>query len=59
MNKKIFYIGKKYKIQKIVLGNEKLFVVANNDNKRVYKAYSDLEKAKELWRNMEVKSDKD
>ena len=50
---KIRYIGKTYKIQEIILSGQLMYVVARNDNKAVYTAYTDLDKAKELWKSME------
>ena len=50
---KIHYIGKTYKIQEIIYGNQLMYVVARNDNKAVYTAYTDIEDAKKLWRSME------
>ena len=51
--KKIHYIGKIYKIQEALIGGELMYVVARNDNKAVYTAYTDIEDAKKLWRSME------
>ena len=51
--KKIRYIGKTYKIQEALIGGELMYIVARNDNKAVYTAYTDIEDAKKLWRNME------
>ena len=50
---KIHYIGKTYKIQETVIGGELMYVVARNDNKAVYTAYTDIEDAKKLWKSME------
>lgn len=50
---KIHYIGKTYKIQEALIGGELMYVVARNDNKAVYTAYTDIEDAKKLWRSME------
>lgn len=51
--KKMHYIGKTYKIQEIMWEGQLMYVVARNDNKKLFTAYTDLEKAKELWRKME------
>lgn len=56
--KKVHYIGKTYKIQEIMWDGQLMYVVARNDNKAVYTAYTDLEKAKELWKSMEEKNDR-
>ena len=50
---KIRYKGKTHKIQEIRLNGQRMFVVARNDNKAVYTAYTDIEDAKKLWRSME------
>jgi hypothetical protein len=50
---KVHYIGKTYKIQEIKLEGQIMFVVARNDNKAVYTAYTDIEEAKKLWKSME------
>jgi ribosome-associated translation inhibitor RaiA len=51
--KKVHYIGKKYKIVEITLNGQLMYLVANADEKGVYTAFDNLEKAKELWRKME------
>lgn len=51
--KKVHYIGKTYKIQEIMWEGQLMYLVARNNNKAVYTAYTDLEKAKELWKSME------
>ena len=56
--KKVHYIGKTYKIQEIMWEGQLMYVVARNDNKKVFTAYTDLEKAKELWKSMEEKNDR-
>lgn len=50
---KMHYIGKTYKIQEIMWNGQLMYVVARNDNKAVYTAYTDIEDAKKLWRSME------
>ena len=52
---KIHYIGKTYKIQEITLSGQVMYVVARNDNKAVYTAYTTLDEAKKLWKSMEEK----
>jgi hypothetical protein len=54
---KIHYIGKTYKIQEIILSGQTMYVVARNDNKAVYTAYTELEEAKKLWRSMEKENE--
>jgi hypothetical protein len=49
----VHYIGKTYKIQEALIGGELMYVVARNDNKAVYTAYTDIEDAKKLWKSME------
>lgn len=50
---KVHYIGKTYKIQEIMYGNQLMYVIARNDGKAVYTAYADLEEAKTAWKTME------
>ena len=54
---KIRYIGKTYKIQEIILSGQIMYVVARNDNKAIYTAYTDIEDAKKLWRSMEKENE--
>ena len=56
--KKVHYIGKTYKIQEIMWDGQLMYAVARNDNKKVFTAYTNLEKAKELWKSMEEKNDR-
>ena len=50
---KTHYIGKTYKIQEIMYGNQLMYVIVRNDGKAVYTAYADLEEAKTAWKTME------
>ena len=52
---KVHYIGKTYKIQEIKLEGQVMYVVARNDGKAVYTAYTTLDEAKKLWKSMEDK----
>jgi hypothetical protein len=52
---KVHYIGKTYKIQEIMYGNQLMYVIARNDGRAVYTAYNTLDEAKKLWKSMEEK----
>ena len=47
------YKGMRYKIEEILLGGERMYVVARNDGRTVYMAYTSLEQAMEQIKSME------
>jgi hypothetical protein len=51
---KIHCKGKRYKVQEVRLGSELMYVVAKNDDSAIYKAFSEIDKAKDLWEKMEA-----
>jgi hypothetical protein len=50
---KVHYIGKTYKIQEIIYGNQLMYVIVRNDGRAVFTAYAVLEEAKTAWKTME------
>lgn len=50
---KIHYEGNNYKVQEIKLDNHIMYVVARNDETKIFKAYECLDDAIKQVRNME------